>query len=162
MQGAKDPYQPALGMPTSSSRARAGGGLRRNHGQTDRHEQTRTGSISPHHHHAGGRAGPRCASSPVGGVVPTPRATAGPRERTGHQSAHPTAQHRPDAFGERRRHGGFRTAHAQELNRPPHTAQQPSKSCSRRLSPRSSCMVFDLRKPAAMRPAKKTTRLGAR
>ena len=119
-------------------------------------------AIFPNHHHAGGRAGPRCASSPVGGVVPTPRATAGPRERTGHQSAHPTAQQRPDAFGERRRQGGFRTAHAQELNRPPHTAQQPSKSCSRRLSPRSSCMVFDLRKPAAMRPAKKTTRLGAR
>ncbi len=28
--------------------------LRRNHGQTDRHEQTLTGSISPHQYHAGG------------------------------------------------------------------------------------------------------------
>ena len=49
---------------------------------------------------------------------------------------HPTARHRPDAFGERRgtehaqRSRGVRTAHAPGTQPTAHTARQPSKSCS--------------------------------
>ena len=120
MQGAKDLYHPALGMPSSSSRARAGGGLRRNHGQTDRHEQTQTGSISPHHYHTGG--------APVPGARRVSHLRQGalsqrPARLPGHGNCRtpirrPTARHRPDAFGERRgtehaqRHGVVRIVYA--------------------------------------------------